>query len=69
MTSRSGLACRPNLAGSPSAARPPYYLGRATGLGRNDASMLLSFERPAPAGARGDTSNDDVAKMREDRLA
>jgi len=69
MSSRSGLACRPNLAGWPYAARPPYYLGRATGLGRNEASMLLSFERPAPVGARGYTSNDDVTEIREDRLA
>jgi hypothetical protein len=35
-------------------------LGVATGAGRNDASMLLSFERPASAGAHGDTSIDDV---------
>jgi len=28
----------------------PLLLGVATGAGRNDASMLLSFERPALAG-------------------
>jgi hypothetical protein len=31
----------------------PLLLGEATVDGRNDASMLLSFERPASAGARG----------------
>jgi len=30
----------------------PLLLGEATGAGRNEASMLLSFERPASAGQR-----------------
>jgi hypothetical protein len=47
----------------------PRYLGRADGLGRNDASMLLSFERPASAGARGTRRNDDVANSSGDRPA
>ena len=34
-----------------------YYLGSAAGAAANDPSMLLSFERPASAGARVDTSD------------
>ena len=34
------------------AGEPPYYLGSAVGQAANDPSMLLSFERPAPAGSR-----------------
>jgi sRNA-binding carbon storage regulator CsrA len=34
----------------------PLLLGGLAGVSRNYASMLLSFERPAPVGARGDTS-------------
>jgi len=63
--SGSGLACRPNLAGWPCVGRAPYYLGSATALGRNDPSMLLSFERPAFAGAREDASFCGVTDQRE----
>jgi hypothetical protein len=34
--------------------KPPYYLGSAVDQAANDPSMLLSFERPAPAGTRED---------------
>jgi len=47
----------------------PSLLGAATGAGRNEASMLLSFERPAPVGARGTRRNDDVARSSGDRPA
>ncbi len=47
-------------------ARPrvPFYLGNATGTRRNNPSMLLSFERPAFAGAgsRPPTTCSDVAE-------
>ena len=33
-------------------ARVPRYLGRTPGAGAKRSSMLLSFERPAPAGHR-----------------
>ncbi len=33
-----------------------YYFGSAAGTAANDPSMLLSFERPASAGDRVDTS-------------
>jgi hypothetical protein len=52
MSAGSGLACRPNLAGWPRRRRLPLCLGRTAGKAANDASMLLSFERPAPAGRR-----------------
>ena len=51
MSAGPGLACRPNLAGWPRRTSFPL-LGEDRGQGRNDASMLLSFERPAPAGRR-----------------
>jgi len=35
----------------------PYYFGRSVGAAANDPSMLLSFERPASAGDRVDTSD------------
>jgi hypothetical protein len=52
--SGSGLACRPSLAGWPRPVRLPHYLGSTGGAGRNNPSMLLSFERPASAGSRKD---------------
>ena len=67
--SGSGLACRPNLAGWPRFARLPYYLGSTTGAGRNYASMLLSFERPAPAGSREDAPFNDATNRRGDQPA
>jgi hypothetical protein len=33
-----------------------YYFGNTDGTAANDPSMLLSFERPASAGGREDTS-------------
>ena len=61
---RSGLACRPNLAGWPRPARLPYYLGSTTGRDRNNPSMLLSFERPASAGSREDAPLNGVTDHR-----
>ena len=58
-----GLERRPNLAGCLRFARDPSLLGDRGGAGANYASMLLSFERPALAGSRGDTSS------RRDRVA
>jgi hypothetical protein len=40
-----------------------YYLGAGRTEGRNNPSMLLSFERPASAGVREDVS------QRRDRIA
>ena len=52
--SGSGLACRPSLAGWPPPARLPDYLGARAASVAINPSMLLSFERPAPAGPRED---------------
>jgi hypothetical protein len=57
MSAGPGLACRPNLAGWPRRGHAPLLLGEDGGQGHNDASMLLSFERPAPAGRREVTIN------------
>jgi hypothetical protein len=46
-----------------------YYFGSSAGKAANDPSMLLSFERPAPAGGREDTSQNGVTDMRGDRPA
>jgi hypothetical protein len=46
-----------------------YYFGNSAGVAANDPSMLLSFERPAPAAGREDTSQNDVTDMRGDRTA
>jgi len=44
------LACRPSLAVWPPSSAPRYYLRGLTPTEvANDPSMLLSFERPAPA--------------------
>jgi hypothetical protein len=53
MTKRIGPSMSTEPGWMASCREHPCYLGFATGRGRNDASMLLSFERPAPAGARG----------------
>jgi hypothetical protein len=41
-----------------------YYLRSAPARAANDPSMLLSFERPAPAGTR-----EDASTRRRDRKA
>ena len=41
-----------------------YYLRSAPARAANDPSMLLSFERPAPAGTREDASLDDATAKR-----
>jgi hypothetical protein len=56
--SRPGLARRPNLAGRPSGARAFSYLEARRAGGPDNASMLLSFERPASAGSRSHASKD-----------
>ena len=44
--------------------RAPPLLGAERTAGTNDASMLLSFERPPPAGDREDASIDGATAVR-----
>ncbi len=43
----------------------PYYLGARRQTAANDPSMLLSFERPALAGVRVETSESGVTDWRD----
>ena len=47
----------------------PLLLGETTGVGRNEASMLLSFERPASAGFREVAPFNDATNRRGDEPA
>jgi sRNA-binding carbon storage regulator CsrA len=63
MTKRIGPSMSTEPGWMVAATRIPHYLGIGPASTANYASMLLSFERPAPAGSRGDTSS------RRDRVA